>query len=76
MDSSRPASRSERVRAAVRHEVVTHPLVYTVIAIFCVLGPVLARMIFPEASLPLILFGGIALGIVFAFCALAGRILE
>jgi len=37
---------------------------------------VLARIIFPEASLAPIVFGGIALGIVFAFCALAGRILE
>ena len=71
-----PASRWQRASAAVRHEVATHRLVYSVIALFCVLGPILARMIFPEASLALVLFGGIALGVVFALCALAGRVLE
>jgi len=55
---------------------LSYPLVYTVIAMFCVLAPVLARIIFPEVLLAPILFGGIAFGIVFAFCALAGRILE
>jgi hypothetical protein len=61
---------------AIRHEIVTHPLVYTVMAAFCVIGPVLTWMIFPEASLGLIVFGGIALGVVFSLCALAGRVLD
>lgn len=62
--------------AAIRREVATHPLVYTVMGAFCVIGPVLAKMIFPEASLGLALFGGIALGVVFTLCALAGRVLD
>jgi hypothetical protein len=62
--------------AAIRHEVVTHRLVYTVMGAFCVIGPVLAWMIFPEAPLSLILFGGVALGVVFSLCALAGRVLD
>jgi hypothetical protein len=62
--------------AAIRREVATHPLVYTVMGVFCVIGPVLARMIFPEAPLGLVLFGGIALGVVFTLCSLAGRVLE
>lgn len=63
-------------RAAIRHEVSSHPLVYTVMAGFCVMGPVLTRMIFPDASLGLVLFGGMGLGVVFTLCALAGRVLE
>jgi hypothetical protein len=74
-DPEQPRERRTAL-AAVRHEIATHPLVYSVMAAFCVIGPVLARMIFPEASLGLVLFGGIALGVVFTLCALAGRVLD
>jgi len=62
--------------ASIRREVATHPLVYAVMGAFCVMGPVLARIIFPEAPLGLVIFGGLALGVVFTLCALAGRVLE
>ncbi|RIL07958.1 MAG: hypothetical protein DCC71_01135 [Proteobacteria bacterium] len=63
-------------RDAVRKELRDSRSVWITIAGFALIGPFLTRMIFPEASLALIVFGGVALGIVFGMCALAGRILE
>jgi hypothetical protein len=62
--------------AAVRDEIRTRPLAYLAIAGFCVMGPVFAHMIFPEAPLPLVIFGGVAFGLHFAFCALADKLFE
>ena len=62
--------------AAVRDELRSRILTYLAVAAFAVIGPVLARMIFPEAPLSLILFGGVTLGGFFAFCALADKLFE
>jgi len=70
------AGRSARWRAAVAQEIRTHRITYVASAAFCVIGPVLVKMIFPEASTGLVVFGGIILGIHFAFCALADKIFE
>lgn len=71
---------SARVRrgwlAALREELRSHAITYVALAGFCVLGPVLARMIFPEASTGLVVFGGVVFGIHFAFCALADKFFE
>lgn len=71
-----PAGRSARWRAAVGHEIRSHAITYVAIAAFCGIGPVLVKMIFPEASTGLVVFGGVILGIHFAFCALADKIFE
>jgi hypothetical protein len=63
-------------RAAVAHEIRTHRITYVAIAAFCGIGPVLVKMVFPEASTGLVVFGGVILGIHFAFCALADKIFE
>jgi hypothetical protein len=63
-------------RAAAAHEIRTHRITYVAVAAFCVLGPVLVKMVFPEASTPLVVFGGVVLGIHFAFCALADKLFE
>ena len=76
MTAGAPAGRFSRVRAAVLHEIRTHRITYVAIAAFCVIGPVLVKMIFPEASTGLVVFGGVILGIHFAFCALADKIFE
>ena len=60
----------------LREEIRSHLLAYIAAAVFWVLGPVLARMIFPEAPTSLVLFGGIAFGVHFAFCALADKFFE
>ena len=64
------------VGSRVRAELASRPGVYVLMAICVALGPILAKMIFPEAPLDLVLFGGVALGVVFGLCAQAGRILE
>ena len=61
---------------ALRDELRSHAITYVALAGFCVLGPVLARMIFPEASTGLVVFGGVVFGIHFAFCALADKFFE
>lgn len=71
-----PLGRPARWRAALAHEIRSHALTYVAIAAFCVIGPVLVRVIFPEASTGLVVFGGVILGIHFAFCALADKIFE
>ena len=62
--------------AVVRDEIRSHLLAYVAIAAFCVIGPIFARMIFPEAPTSLVIFGGIAFGVHFAFCALADKLFE
>ena len=68
--------RRRRWPAAVREEIRSHKLAYLAIAAFCVIGPMFARMIFPEAPLGLVIFGGVAFGVHFAFCALADKLFE
>jgi len=76
VEASPASERPRGWRAAVAHEIRTHRITYVAIAAFCVIGPVLVKMIFPEASTGLVVFGGVILGIHFAFCALADKIFE
>jgi hypothetical protein len=62
--------------AAVAKELRSRPLTYLAVAGLVALGPVAARMIFPEASIELVLFGGVTLGGFFGFCALADKLFE
>jgi len=77
---TRPILQAEPARrswlAAVRNELRSHAITYVALAGFCVLGPVLSRMIFPEAPLELVIFGGVLFGLHFAFCALADKFFE
>lgn len=73
--SSAPPVRRSRF-AAIRDELRHRPLAYAAAAAFCVVGPLLARIIFPEAPLALVIFGGVLFGLHFAFCALANKFFE
>ena len=63
-------------RVALIDDVRSHLLAYLAVAGFCVLGPVLAHMIFPEAPTALVVFGGVVFGVHFGFCALADKLFE
>ncbi len=63
-------------RTALVDDVRSHLLAYGAVAGFCVLGPVFAHMIFPEAPLGLVVFGGIVFGVHIGFCALADKLFE
>lgn len=71
-----PAATRRPWHVALREEIRSHLLAYIAVIGFCVLGPLLARIIFPEASTGLVVFGGIAFGAHFAFCALADKLFE
>ena len=75
-----PAPRPTPLRrgrlAALRDELRSRVLTYVAVVAFAAIGPVLAHMIFPEAPLALVVFGGVALGVFFAFSALSDKLLE
>jgi hypothetical protein len=62
--------------AGLRHELRTHLFTYLTVAGFVVLGPVLAKMIFPEAPTSLIVVGGVLMGGYFAFNALLHKLMD
>jgi hypothetical protein len=62
--------------AAAIRELRGRPLTWGTVAAFGVLGPILTRMIFPEVSLALAIFGGVVLGGFFAFCAIPDKLFE
>jgi len=64
------------VFAAVRAEVRRHAIAYAVVAAFMVIGPLLVRMIFPEAPLLLGLIGGLLFGVYAALSAVPDRFYE
>ena len=74
--SSDSASARPGWLAAVAKELRSRPLTYLAVAGLVALGPVAARMIFPEASLELVLFGGVTVGGFLGFCALADKLFE
>ncbi len=74
--SGEPADPARGWIAAVSDEFRSRPLAYGAVAGLVMLGPVAARMIFPEASLSLVLFGGVTLGGFFGFCAMADKLFE
>ena len=63
-------------RAVVADDVRSHLLAYVAVAGMCVMGPIFAHMIFPEAPTALVVFGGIAFGVHIGFCALADKLFE
>jgi hypothetical protein len=60
---------------AVANEVREHPMPYAVLLAFAVAGPVVTRVLFPEAPLGVGVLGGIAFGVYAALCAMPGRFL-
>lgn len=66
-----PGSRSvgRRWTRAIVREVKSRPFGYGVLAAFVVVGPVLGRMIFPEAPPSVLVVGGLAFGVYAALCA-------
>ena len=71
-----PGAERRDWRSALREDVRHHWLAYLAVAAMCVMGPVFAHMIFPDAPLPLVIFGGVAFGLHFGFCALADKLFE
>jgi len=59
-----------------RAEVRRHAIAYGVVAAFMVIGPLLVRMIFPEAPLLLGLIGGLLFGLYAALSAVPDRFYE
>lgn len=62
--------------ARLRAEVRRHAIAYGVVAAFMVIGPLLVRMIFPEAPLLLGLIGGLLFGLYAALSAVPDRFYE
>lgn len=58
-----------RWRQTIVGEVKSHPFGYGVLAAFVVLGPVLIKMIFPEAPPAAVAVGGLVFGVYAALCA-------
>lgn len=56
-------------KAALAHEVRSHPFGYGVLAVALVVGPILLRMIFPEITTVQAIVGGLAFGVYAALCA-------
>lgn len=65
---SSPESRLRRWKRALAEEARNHPLGYGVLAAFTLGGPLIARIIFPDAPLGVLIFGGLMLG---AYAALS-----
>jgi hypothetical protein len=62
--------------AAVRAELARKPVTYLLGAGLIVLGPVLAKVIFPEAPTSLAIVGGLIMGVWFAFSGLLNRLMD
>jgi hypothetical protein len=60
----------------VRAEFRRKRLTYILCAGLILLGPVLARVIFPEAPTALALVGGLLMGVWFAFSGLLNRLMD
>jgi hypothetical protein len=65
---SNPESRLRRWKRALVEDVRNHPLGYGVLATFTLGGPLIARILFPEAPLGVLVPGGFMLG---AYAALS-----
>jgi hypothetical protein len=75
-DAVAPTERRRSWRTVLVEDVREHLLAYIAVAGFCVMGPIFAHMIFPEAPTALVVFGGIAFGVHIGFCALADKLFE
>ena len=68
-------TRGGGVLGIIKREIRLRPQAYAVLAVFLILGPVIARMIFPEAPTGAGLFGGFALAIYAALSAVPEKFL-
>ena len=66
-------SRTSRWARAVVSEVRERPMAYSVLALFALAGPIVTKLLFPEAPLVVGIVGGLALGAYAALCALPGK---
>jgi hypothetical protein len=71
----RPETRPRRWIRALAEEIRTHPVGYGVLAAFTIGGPLIAKVIFPEAPLGVCLVGGFALGAYAALSAVPDQFL-
>lgn len=62
-------------RRAVRTEIRSRPMAYGVLAAFVIAGPVVTRLLFPEAPLGVGIVGGLAFGAYAALCAVPQKFL-
>jgi hypothetical protein len=62
--------------AAIAHELRTHAVAYTVLALFAAAGPLVVSWIFPGVTPWIGVVGGLALGIYAALCAVPDRFYE
>ena len=70
------ASRPRRFVAGLRRELGTHAVAYSVLAAFVAAGPLVVHWIFPDVTPWAGVFGGLALGIYAALCAVPDRFYE
>jgi hypothetical protein len=68
-------SHLRRWTRALVEEVRSRPTGYAVLAIFTLGGPLVARIIFPEAPLGVLVLGGLMLGAYSAFSAVPDQFL-
>lgn len=63
-----------RLRAFLA-ELRQRPIAYGVMAAFLVIGPIVARLLFPEAPIAVVIIGGFAFGAYAALCAVPQKFL-
>jgi len=56
-------------KPALRRELRAHPFGYVVLLLFVLAGPIGAALLFPQAPIGVVIFGGLAFGIYAALCA-------
>ena len=72
---SSPESRARRWRRAAAEEIRNHAIGYGVLLAFALGGPLIARLIFPEAPLGVLIVAGVALGAYAALSAVPDQFL-
>lgn len=71
-----PRGAPARWLAAVRRELRTHAVAYTILVLFAATGPFVVSWMFPDVSPWVGVVGGLALGIYAALCAVPDRFYE
>jgi hypothetical protein len=72
----RPRGAPARCLAALRRELRTHALAYSILALFAAAGPFVVAWLFPGVTPWVGVVGGLALGIYAALCAVPDRFYE
>jgi hypothetical protein len=68
-DARREASSEGGWKRALVRELRAHPFGYAVLLVFLLAGPIGAALLFPQAPIGVVVFGGLAFGIYAALCA-------